>query len=347
MNISFIEIIKNQALPFFNFYCLTGEDHFAHKLVLKKLVKKYIPQDLEEFNYNTIEINKDKQTSELITCVLSYPVFSDHKIIYIKNADLLTKDAVASVVNNLKQMPQKNIAIFSLDSVSSKNALDAYLKKNGCIIKCVLSENELAEYVKVKFKENKVDIKNDIVYYLISKTGNNLGLVDIESEKLIAHSHAGHSHAAHSHAGHPHGNAHVTKTSIDNLVTQNTFAKIYHLSDFISKKNLKESISMVEILAREEGDEFIYTVLGYLNKHFKTLLSIKTMLKKNISVDKISAALGIKSEYYFKNCMRQAGNFTVDELVKYFDYLQKADFNIKNSQDPVLTIELMLASICK
>lgn len=332
MHTAFIEFIKNKDIPLFNFYYLIGEDNFVHQLVVKKLVNKYIKKDIEEFNYNAVEVDKNKQASELISLILSYPVFSDHRIVYIKNTNMLLKEASLSIVDNLKRMPKENIVIFSAENSLPKSELDAFLKKNGCIIKCSLSESELAEYIKIKLKKNNTEIKNDAIYHLISKVGSNLGLMNVELEKLIAHTKQG---------------GHITKTDIDKMVTQNTFAKIYHLSDFIAKKDLKESISMVETLAREEGDEFIYTVLGYLNKHFKTLLSIKTMLENQTPANKISSALGIRQEYYFKNCLKQVGNFTTDELVKFFDYFQKADFNIKNSQDPVLTLELMLTSMCK
>jgi|GEM_PF-3182679 len=332
MHLSFIEFIKNKELPFYNFYHLTGEDHFAQGLALKKLVNKYIAKDLLEFNYNAVEVSKGRQISDLISLILSYPVFSDHRIIYVKNAVDINKESASNLVGALKQTPKENIVVFSSENVLFKNDLDAFLKKNSCQVKCALSDSDVAEYVKLKLKKNKTDIRPDAVYHLTSKVGHNLGLLDVELEKLIAHTKTG---------------GHITKVDIDNLITQNTFSKIYHLSDFISKRNLKESISMVEALAKEEGDEFIYTVLGYLNKHFKILLSIKTMLEKGAPVNKISSALGIRQEYYFKNCLKQAGNFTTDELVKFFDYFQKADFNIKNSQDPILTLELMLTSMCK
>lgn len=332
MHNTFIEFIKNKELPFYNFYHLTGEDNFAHRLALKKLVNKYIAKDLLEFNYNIIEVGKGKQISDLISLVLSYPVFSEHRIIYVRNAVDISKESASNLVSALKQTPKENIVVFSSENVLFKNDLDAFLKKNSCQIKCGLSDGDIAEYVKLKLKKNKTDIKPDALYHLTAKVGHNLGLLDVELEKLIAHTKMG---------------GHITKTDIDNLITQNTFSKIYHLSDFISKKNLKESISMVETLAKEDGDEFIYTVLGYLNKHFKILLSIKTMLENQTPANEISSALGIKQEYYFKNCLKQAGNFTTDELVKFFDYFQKADFNIKNSQDPVLTLELMLTSMCK
>ncbi|MFH1454216.1 MAG: DNA polymerase III subunit delta [Armatimonadota bacterium] len=326
------EFIKNKNFPFFNFYYLVGEDYFMHQQILKNLVDKYVGEDSADFNYHTFEAKKGIPVGELISLVLSYPAFSDHKLIHIKNIKLMDKSSLSSLIESFKQIPKGTIVVISVDTSTGKGELSSFIKKSGVTIKCVLSETEFVNYVKDKLKKNKVDIRSDAAHLLVSKVGHNLGFIDIETEKLISFAKPG---------------GHIVREDIDKLIAKNTFSKIYYLSDLIARKNLRDAVLLIEELTKEEGKEFVYMVLGYLNKHFKTLLSIKTMLEKGVPANKVAEELGMRMDYYFKNCLKQAGSFSSPELVKFFEYFQKSDFNLKNSQNPLLTLELMLMGMCK
>lgn len=167
-------------------FIIYGNQNFLINRTLNKLKRNY--SQTEVFEYKS-DIN-----SQIIFSISSYSLFTQKKLIIIKNSEFLlnndeeiisiiTKDLFDILTNN---EIENDIALLLHSSKISKNSIVDYALKNGKIIENLeLTESDWIKYANTKFEKANIKITQDAINELISRSEHNLDKFENEFNKLI------------------------------------------------------------------------------------------------------------------------------------------------------------------
>lgn len=168
-------------------YLFYGEEKFILNSYVDTL-KKLCVTDFPEFNY--MEYNDENADfDDLYAFAVSYPQFSDKKLIIAKNSGILqntaNKNAVVSFVENI---PDFTVVVFVEDSVQkiNKNIIAAF-EKAGTVTEFIKQDaSALRTWVNRKFVAAGKKMTVDNINMLVDICGHSLSNLSVECDKLIA-----------------------------------------------------------------------------------------------------------------------------------------------------------------
>lgn len=335
MHFSWFDFLNSKDISNFGIYYLVGEDRFIHQQILQKLADKFVPQ-LRDFNFHKFHISKDFKLDSLSSLVFELPCFAEHRLVYISDLEKLSSLQAEKLIALLKEIPKESILVFSNYKEDKKSVCDAikeldkYLQKKGCLIKCSLTADNIPNYIKTYLKQNNLAIQADALHLFTQKTGQSLGLLKQDLDKLISHNKPG---------------SVVSKADIENLIFNSHSVKVFNLSDAISEKNTKSALNTVEDLLTEGLDPF--QILGFLAAYFKRILLIKTLLSESLNTAQIAKKLNRKEDFYLKKCLRAANEISSNQLKKNLRLLLRTDLVLKSNRDYNLIMDLLVYQLCK
>jgi DNA polymerase III delta subunit len=140
---------------------------------------------------------------------------------------------------------------------------------------------------------------------------------------------------------------------IEELVPPTLTASIFHLTDSIGEKNLKESIKTFEIIEESEGDPT--KIFFMIVRHFRLLIQAFDMLQRKEPYQSLVKKLGIQP-FVAPKMAGQCKNFTEKDLIEIYKKLLKIDTDFKTGQIKTtsqdnshykLAIEKFIIDCCK
>ncbi len=163
-------------------YYLCGEEAFSKQAALSFIKKNADSFNLREFS-KTAALS---QTSDIISELLSLPVFSPHRFVLVEMPDsgaALKK----ALVDYLKAPLASSILILHSDEAKPdmKDSLFHEVSRQGAV--CVfakLKENEAISQVVKLVKKNGKEISSEVCEFLVREVGTDWGLLSQEIEKL-------------------------------------------------------------------------------------------------------------------------------------------------------------------
>lgn len=119
---------------------------------------------------------------------------------------------------------------------------------------------------------------------------------------------------------------------------------VFDLLDALREKNLKRSLTILQILLRNKEDMF--QLLSTLASQYRLMLQIKS-LPSGMAKDPRSIAGVVKGNPFFvKKCLERIGNFNPAELKRSLELILETNLKLKTGQAQAVVFELMLASLC-
>ena len=262
--------------------------------------------------------------------------------------------------------PATTVIIFAVTStLDSKNRVVKAISQVGRVVNfsrfrpaSYVSRDPMYQMVTSRLKEYKKTIAPDAFSELQKKTGNDMRQIFDELDKLVTF--IGERQR-------------IEKSDVEDLVTRTDFDSIFDLTNAIGQKSLPLALANLQsILEKGEHPILIHTML---TRQVRFLLQAKLLIESGdikqdvlqMSYDafqqrahrKLSAELSDKlpdskqlsilkqHPYPFYRTLRQAKNFTVQELVKAMERLLEADIQLKTgSLTPELVIEMLVMDLC-
>jgi len=216
--------------------------------------KKTIPESEIAFNLDIFDFDSADSvptTTEIINALNTLSFFGSRRYVFVKNLqEIPTKE--------FKKF-QSYIANPSLNSVlmmSYAGTLKKEMKENTKGLKSICLDMrgpELSSWIKEKIKQKGVKIQPDAVEYLVGITGDDIGLLSSEIEKLASF-----------------GSGTITIADIKEIVEGSKDYSVFDLTNALREKNAEKAFRIYRKLSETTEP---YSLLGAINWQYSKMLT--------------------------------------------------------------------------
>jgi DNA polymerase-3 subunit delta len=239
--------------------------------------------------------------------------------------DILGKLTEKEEIELVEALPKDNETLLIFTELKTpKGKIPSEIKKSGTVLALEKPKTvNLVKYIKEKVAAEASDIAPLAAERLSTFVGNDLWKLDSEIEKLVLYKKG---------TDEP-----IETADVDLLVKSNFDANIFNLMDAIAAKNTARSLELLSsFLESGENGIYIFTMIwrGYRNialAKFEDKITEQGLAKK--------AGL---HPFVASKAIRQAKNFSKEELLSIYQKLVETDFALKSGAEPEQALQRLL-----
>lgn len=306
-----------------NFYLIYGTNKNIIERKIKEIANKY-----EIDNNNIIRYNfKDNQTRDIIEEASMNSMFIQNKLIIVETnlkEDNLNTEELEKYIEHYNKNSYIVFVSYT-DKIDTRKKIYKLFLKHGKIEEATLNQNDLYSFIKRLLEENKYEMNNYDINYLITKTGNNIDNIENELNKLFLYKM---------------NNKTIDKVDIDDIVIENIDNEIFTITDAVVKNDIKKSLDLYNEFMNKSYE--VTQIIGLLANQFRFLYQVKHLTNNSKNQEEISKYLEVHP-YRVKLAMQNIYNYTEKDLLHYLDRLATLDKKIKKGElDKNTGLELFL-----
>lgn len=324
-----MKVIKEhiKSGSFKNLYLLYGSEDYLKKLYRDKLKVAILGSD-DTMNYSYYE-GKDINLREVAEVSQTLPFFSDRRLVILDNCGLFkSQNELADTLTNL---PNTSILVFVEAEVDKRNKLFKLVKDKGYASEMNgLDENNLKLFVASLLEQEGKRITEQMVTYLLDKTGSDMDNIKNEVDKIISYTL---DHEI------------ITTEDIDAVVTIQITGKIFQMIDAIGLKQQSKALGLYyDLLAvREKPMSILFMII----RHFNILLQVKDLFSRGYASSSISEKVGVPP-FAVNKYISQSKNFTSIRLKEALEFATDVEEQVKTGRlNEKIGVELLLVTFSK
>jgi DNA polymerase-3 subunit delta len=328
------------------FYLFHGEDEFSRSETLAALKEKMGDPGLAELN--TIVFEGSKVTlGELQHACDSVPFMAERRLVIVEGLlahlepkgeeralSAWQKEYLEGLTQYLKRLPETTRLVFVEDkSISERNPVHrlALTDKCGHVREFKPPQRrELNRWVEERVRKKGGQISPAAVEELAAFVGSDLRLLDQEIEKLVVY--VGQAHP-------------ISGDDVHLLVSYVQEANIFEMVDALGQRDGQQAAKLLHQLL--DAGEHPLALLGMIVRQFRIMIQVKELSERGLSQQDIAARLRLH-HFVVKKAMRQAMNFSMEQLEAIYRRLLETDVAIKTGQmDEVLALDMLVVGLSK
>ncbi len=325
-----LEQLENgQLSPFYLFY---GENEFLLERVLSSVRQALIPEEARDFNLQIYYGGNGERidTGKIIDAARTLPLMSHKRLVIVRRTEGIPASDLGGFVPYLEDPAESTCLIF----VSSKaDFTKAFYKKFRELEKAVnfrnLYDNQVMPWIMRMAKEMGLNINREACLYLQQVVGNRLMDLYSELEKLYVR----------------HGNMAVGLTEARALAIHSRTYAIFELVDQVSFKRCAQSMSVLQRFLEMGDGQSSLGILGMLVRQVRILWQTKSVIEGGGNAPQVARKAGVPL-FLVEKLVRQAKNWSRDDLERAFEILHRADDLIKSGSRPQIVLENAVISLC-
>ncbi len=311
-------------------YLFYGEERFFFDELLEQLLA-FVFQNKSDRDLNFQQFyGTENSLGEILSACVAYPMFSNNKLIVVKEFDKLNIAEQDSFLKYIKN-PQPSTLLVLLAEKWPKTKFYQEIQNHAVAVNCrSLSVGDLYDWVEGKLKKTEIKFDKATVGFLIENIGNNLLRLNLEIEKLV------------SFVG-PGGDIDIETVSAVTGFTRDV--SIFNFQKALGSKDLNKSLKTgIQLL--EQG-EALSAILPMLTNFFRRIWLVKYLSLKNQSQTKILEQ--VKGHpYAYNDIFASIGNFTEGQILMILKMFEESEIALKTSMKKELSIlTLVCYHICK
>lgn len=295
-------------------YLFYGNDDYRIKQETDKLLAAFGDAELNIVSENP---------KELILSLKTTSFFSEKRIFLVRDLlSKLTEKEEQSLTDALKS-DESTLLIFT-EQKGPKGKVATHLKKAGKIVAFEKPKTvNLVKYIKDKIAAEGADIAPLAAERLSTFVGNDQWKLDSEIDKLILYKL---------------GTEEPIETAdVDLLVKANFDANIFTLMDAIAAKNVSRSLELISSFL-ESGENEIY-ILTMIWRGYRNIAMAK--FEEGITEQGLAKKAAIHP-FVAQKAIKQARNFSKEELQDIYKKLIETDFALKSGADPKQALQKLV-----
>ncbi|MEG0772375.1 DNA polymerase III subunit delta [Clostridium sp.] len=294
-----------------NCYIFCGTDENLIKTSIEAIIKKIIEPSFKDFNYTRYDGEKVDNDTILNSCE-TLPFMSSKKIVEIYRSTFL-EDANGVGSNNGKKvdfnelfkyinnMPEYTILIMYYIFDNDRDKISSKVKKldgKATVVKIdKLKGQTLQSKVKDIFQNKGKSIEKSEISFFCSIIDNNMNIINNEIDKLISYT----------------DGREIKREDIIALMPPKSENDIFNLVDYLSQKNVKKSIDILNELVYkgEKPPKILYMI----ERQFKLLLALSVGNEVGKSHDMLAREFKL-NPYIAEKMLKQSKKFSINALRK-------------------------------
>lgn len=336
-----------------NIYLLTGEELLKERFI-EELIDRHVPEEARELNVDYLS-GEEITANNLMQRATTLPLFSEHRVIIVKEIEKLKKSEQEKLADVMGQIPSSTILILSAnDKEGIKKKLLDKIKDLGIIKNLALPHSrsdaliERKRWIREELKKMGSSIDERALDALVGAPME-LRQLRSELEKLATYARG----------------RTITLEDVHTLLTSTQDVKIYQFTNAVFGGNIVEAMRLLDLLL-ETGDMSTSLILIHsLANQARILLQMKILqeagvpLAGSLNPEKIPSSVrqmlleGEESIIQFlqvrhwllKELSMQAMRFSKGSLHNVLRLLLNLDIEIKLGADPREKLEWFILRV--
>ncbi|MDD2365010.1 MAG: DNA polymerase III subunit delta [Desulfuromonadaceae bacterium] len=307
---------------------LYGEEQFLVERSVNNLLDKSLDKSLKDFNFNLFYGNESKGV-DIVDAAQTLPMFSDRRVVLVKRAEQLKADALETMLPYIKNPSTTTCLILTGTKTDQRKKFFIELKKHGELVEYKrFYDNKLAGFIQSEAVIHGKPIDNAAAEMLAVLIGNNLQELSSQIEKLAVY------------VG---SKQRITVDDVRTIASSSKAFTAFELARYIGLRDISNAIRSLDALFLNGDDAPM--IIGALSSHFRKLWRVRELLDKKMPQSDIGRELSINS-FFMGDIVKQAQNFSRDELKLIFEELYKSDVSSKTGGISYVLIHGLLIGIC-
>jgi len=297
-------------------YLFYGPEEYLKRNYAKQIEKTLLEKEF--LLMNRIVLNGIADPSAIIDNCRTLPVFSDRKIVIVKNSGLFKgakKSADNELTEFLKDIPEHVCLIFIEDEIDKRIKLVDLIKTKGLIVEFDYKKpDELATWVMRRLKELGYETEPKTAAMIVEYCESGMDHILNELKKLCAY--AGDRKL-------------ITEQDVEKVCTKSVKSKVFDLTDAIGAKQTAKALALLNDmeLLKEPMQRVMYMII----RHFRQLIQVKLLTGDGAGETQIAEYFRVPP-FIAGKLIRQARSFSMDKLEKAISTALELDLAVKTSQ---------------
>lgn len=310
-------------------FLFIGSDSYSKERAVESLGAGYSKGAPNNLEYKVFH-GGDADPVEILDHIKTAPLFSEKRLIFVRNAGQMNSDGIELLAGALKDLPQSTCLVFDFED-------DSILKEYPFLA----SAASIKTFGELK-GEGLISWAADLVSSRSSKTIDKDAIclleelkgalpIDLvgELEKLMAFTGERKT---------------ITISDVEELVGRSASASAFDLSWEIGKKDASGALGLVSDLVG--SGKRPHEIVGILSWHLKRVLRALLLRKDGRPDHDIAREVRIRRDE-FDIFFKQLGAFSIDGVKSKMEVLLSADLDIKRTRyDPGLVLEFAIIRLC-
>lgn len=315
------EDIKNNVYK--PVYLLYGAEDYLKKQYKERLIKGLNPED-DTMNVSFFE-GKGLPIRQIIDLAETIPFFSERRIIIIQDSGFF-KSQCEDLPEYLAELPEYLCMVFVESEVDKRSRMYKAVNKNGRVTEFTAQDDKalMRWILGMLGKEDKKITQKDMELLLI-KTGNDMGNIEREVEKLLCYTM---------------GRSVVNAVDIEEICTTQTTNKIFDMVRAVAEKRQEKALHLYyDLLALKEPP---MRILFLLARQFNLLLQVKELENNGWKQNDVAKKTGLQS-FVVRNYSTFARQYSIKQLKEAVEEFTSAEEDVKTGKlKDVMSVELLL-----
>lgn len=292
-------------------YLIEYTDTFSSKNTINNIIKENKFNDIPISEYDLEENSIDSVIEDLDT----YSLFSNKKVIIVKNIDLLDIDSkdTKHIIKYLNNPNNDNLLIMLSNKLDTRKKIIKELKNNTKYIKI---ENDPQSIIKDLLKDYSLD--PGVVNLIIEYTNSDIDAIKNECDKLIEYKYEEKA---------------ITKDDVKCLCIKklgDSTNLTFDLVRYISSKNKKDSLITYNKLKNYNVDDM--ALIGLLESQLRLLEQVSILYDMGKRKNEIADVLGAHP-YRIEKTLELLSFVSKKDIDKLILMLADIDYNFKSGKD--------------
>ena len=306
-------------------YLLYGEETYLVRQYRDRL-KAALTVPGDNMNTSVFE-GKDINVKELIDLSETLPFFAERRVLFVENSGFFKK-STEDLADYMGELPETSYFIFTEEEVDKRGKLYKQVKKNGSVVEFKRqTESVLMQWILSRLKKENKKITRPVMELFLSKTGNDMELIEQELEKLLCYTLEKEV---------------IEETDVEIICSNQITGKIFEMVDAIAGKEQKKALDLYyDLLTLKEPP---MRILFLVVRQFQILMQLRTMADKGFDYKHMAAKAGVP-EFAVRKYLGQARKFTPKQLIQAVKDGVQAEENVKTGHmADRLAVELFIVS---
>ncbi len=310
-------------------FLFIGNDAYSKEKAVESLaagISKGAPKDLE---YKVFR-GKDACPGDILDHIRTAPLFSEKRLILIRDAGQMSPEGIGLLAGMLKDIPQSTCLVFDFENDSVLKDCPDLAKAASVKMFGELEGQRLISWAADLVSSRSGKTIDDDAIRLLAELKGTLP-IDLagELEKLIAFT----------------GERKTIRSSdVEEAVGRSVSASAFDISWEIGKKDASGALRLVSDLV--SSGKRPHEIVGILSWHLKRVLRALVLRRDGRPDHEIAREVRIRRDD-FDIFFKQLGAFGIDGVKSKMEILLSADLDIKRTRyDPGLVLEFAIIRLC-
>jgi len=309
-------------------YLLYGEEAYLKKQYKEKLLKALNP-DADMMNVSYFE-GKGIDPRKIIDLAETIPFLAERRIIIIENSGFC-KGQCDGLPEYLDELPEYLCLVFVESEVDKRSRMYKAVNKHGRVTEFTIQDDRrLMQWVLgIISKDNKKITQRDMEL-LLSKTGNDMGNIEKEVEKLLCYTI---------------GKDVITGEDIEAICTTQISNKIFDMIKAMSERRQQRALELYyDLLSLKESP---MRILFLMSRQFNLILQAKELAESGYSPNDMARKMGVQS-FVVRNYQSFARQYQRQQLRAALEEFVSTEEDVKSGRlNDVISVELLLIKYSK